>query len=306
MAITLLSDRRGLQLLKILILFLVVVGVTVRGVAQTESLLIGPGDLIYVEVFDTPEMTQQVRVTDAGTVRLQLIGELKVAGETVVGAAKMIEKALIMGKVMRQPQVAVKIQEYATQDVSVLGEVKNPGSYPITTAQSILKLIASAGGLTAIADRNITVKRPNESKRTTYYFANDAEEALRNAAKVYPGDTIIVPKAPLVYIMGDVARPGGYSVTTNDSRLTVLQAIAMAGSVNKTSVSSRVRLIRRTKQGQEELPIQLAAIQEGRKPDVALEPDDVIYVPFSWMKNMAVNASSIAASTSSAAIYALH
>jgi polysaccharide export outer membrane protein len=293
-------------MLRMVVLCIVTCALTIPSVAETESLLVGPGDLIYIEVFDTPEMTQQARVTDAGTVRLQLIGELRVAGETVGGAAKIVEQALIMGKLMRHPQVAVKIQEYATQDVSILGEVKNPGSYPIITAQSILKLIASAGGLTAIADRNITIKRAKELASTTYYFANNAEEAIRSAPTVYPGDTIIVPKAPLVYILGDVARPGGYCVSTNDSRLTVLQAIAMAGSVNKTSLSSRVKLIRRNRNGQQQLPIELGAIQEGRKPDVALEPDDVIYVPFSWMKNMAVNASSIAASTSSAAIYALH
>jgi polysaccharide biosynthesis/export protein len=103
-----------------------------------------------------------------------------------------------------------------------------------------------------------------------------------------------------------VAKPGGYAISTNDSRLTVLQAIAMAGSANKTSVQSHIRLIRKTPQGQQEIPVQLAAIQKGRQPDLVLQPYDVLYVPFSWMKNTALNASSIAASTSSAAIYTIH
>jgi polysaccharide export outer membrane protein len=275
--------------------------------AQTESLLIGPGDLIDVEVFDTPEMGQEVRVTDSGTVRLQLIGELKLAGETPGEAAKTIETAFIDKKIMRRPQVRVRVMEYATQDVSVLGQVKNPGTYSITTPQPILKIIALAGGLTDVADRNITVKRYHDSSlETHYYLANDAEQALSVSPVVYPGDTVIVPRAPVVYILGDVAKPGGYAIATNDSRLTVLQAIAMAGSANKTSVQSHIRLIRKTSQGQEEIPVQLSEIQKGKQPDLLLQPYDVLYIPFSWMKNTAMNAASIAAATSSAAIYTIH
>ena len=276
-------------------------------VAQTESMLIGPGDLIQIDVFDTPEMTQQVRVTDAGTARLQLIGEVKLAGESPVAAAKIIEKALVDKQVMRAPQVRVGIVEYATQDVSVLGQVKNPGAFPIATPQPILKVISLAGGLTDMADRNVTIQRKHDtSQKVQYYLANNANRAMSDSAMVYPGDIVLVPRAPIVYVLGDVAKPGGYAITTNDSRLTVLQAIAMAGSANKTSVKSRVRLIRKNSDGQQEIPIQLGAMEKGKQPDLTLQADDVLYVPFSWMKNIAVSASSIAASTSSAAIYAIH
>jgi polysaccharide export outer membrane protein len=274
--------------------------------AQTESQLIGPGDLLDVEVFDTPEMAQLVRVTDAGTVRLQLIGELKLAGGTPIVGAKLIERALADKKIMQQPQVSVRIMEYGT-DVSVLGQVKFPGTYPITTAQPILKVLSQAGGLTDLADRNVTVQRHHDpSQKVHYYLANDADQALDDGVLIYPGDTVVVPKAPIVYVLGDVGRPGGYPITTNDSRLTVLQAIAMAGSANKTSVTSHVRLIRKTPDGKEDLTIQLAAMQKGKQPDLTLQPDDILFVPFSWMKNVAMNASSIAASTSGAAVYTMH
>jgi polysaccharide biosynthesis/export protein len=275
--------------------------------AETESMLIGPGDLLQIEVFDTPEMTQQVRVTDAGTVRLQLVGEVKLAGQAPIAAAKIIEKALVEKQVMRAPQVTVGIVEYATQDVSVLGQVKNPGAFPIATPQPILKVISLAGGLTDMADRNVTIQRKHDSsQKIQYYLANNADRAMADSAMVYPGDIVLVPRAPIVYVLGDVAKPGGYAITTNDSRLTVLQAMAMAGSANKTSVKSRVKLIRKGSQGQEEIPIQLGAMEKGKQPDLTLQADDVLFVPFSWMKNMAVSASSIAASTSSAAIYAIH
>ena len=120
---------------------------------------------------------------------------------------------------------------------------------------------------------------------------------------VYPGDTVLVARAPMIYIMGDVNRPGGYAIATNDARLSMLQAIAMAGSANKTAVQSNVRLIRTTAQGQTELPVHLDAIQKGKQPDITLQPNDIIYVPFSWMRNIAMGSSSIGAATAGAAIY---
>lgn len=274
--------------------------------AQTESLLIGPGDLVYVDVFDTPQLSQEVRVDDAGTVRLEFVGAVKVAGKTPADAAKIIETQLVDDQIMRKPQVTVKVAEYATQNVSVSGEVKNPGTYQITTSLPILRVLSMAGGLTEMADRNVTIQHRGDASRAQYYLSNNALQALSDPVLVEPGDLVVVPRAAVVYVLGDVARPGGYPITTNDSHLTVLQAIAMAGSANKTSVQSRVRLIRKTPQGQQEMAVRLAAIEKGKQPDLVLEPDDIIYVPFSWIKNVAVSASSIAASTSGAAVYTLH
>jgi polysaccharide export outer membrane protein len=128
---------------------------------------------------------------------------------------------------------------------------------------------------------------------------------LTDMVMVNPGDIVMVPKAPIIYIMGDVGRPGGYSMSSNESHLTLLQAIARAGSANKTSVTSKVRLIRASDQGKKEIPIRLDAMQKGKIPDIDLQPNDIIYVPFSWMKNIAMSGSTIAASTASAAIYAV-
>lgn len=273
--------------------------------AQTESLLIGPGDLVQLDVIDTPELEQQVRVSDAGTVTLAFLGEMKIAGETPSAAAAFIAKGLVDKKVMKAPQVTLKIVEYATQEVSVLGQVRNPGSYAVATPQPILKVLALAGGLTDIADRHVTIKRHDTSTKVSYYLANNADEALADGVLVYPGDIVVIPKAAFIYVMGDVARPGGYAISTNDSHVTVLQAVAMAGSANKTAIQSHVRLIRTNATGTNETAIRLDAIEKGKQPDVTLEANDVLYIPFSWVKNAAVNASTIAASTSSAAIYAL-
>ena len=272
---------------------------------QQESLLIGPGDLIQVNVMDTPEMEQQVRVTDAGTVPLAYVGSMHVAGETPAAAAASIQEALIEKKVMRHPQVAVRMMELATQDVSILGQVHTPGTYSITTPQTILKILSLAGGLTESADRNVVIKRNKSGEQLKYYVSNNAEQALSGVVMVYPGDTVLVARAPMIYVMGDVNRPGAYAITTNDAHLSVLQVIALAGSANKTAVQSHVRLIRTTEHGPVELPVHLDAIQKGKQADIALQPNDILYVPFSWMKNVAMSSSSIGAATAGAAVYAI-
>jgi polysaccharide biosynthesis/export protein len=291
---------------KYLAAFLLLASLAVPCLAEQESLLIGPGDMIQVDVMDTPEMEQQVRVTDDGSVALAYIGSIHVAGQTPAAAAAQIQRALIQKKVMLHPQVTVKMQEMATQDVSVLGQVHTPGTYSITTPQTILKVLSLAGGLTDAADRHVTVKRNRSGEELRYYVANDAQQALSDVVMVYPGDTVLVARAPMVYVMGDVNRPGGYVIASNDARLSVLQLVAMAGSANKTAMQSRVRLIRPTEHGDVEMPVHLNEIEKGKRPDIMLQPNDIIYVPFSWMKNVAMSSSSIGSSTASAAIYLVH
>ena len=273
--------------------------------AQKESLLIGPGDLIQVDVLDTPEMEQQVRVTDDGTAPLAYVGEVKVGGMTPGAAADAIRLLLISKNVMKNPQVAVRVQEYSTQDVSVLGQVRTPGAYPLTTPQPVLRVLSLAGGVTDIADRQVTIKRHGSANQLTYTLSNDPQKMLTNVIMVNPGDIVLVPKAPVIYIMGDVGRPGGYAMSSNESHLTLLQAIARAGSANKTSVASKVRLIRNTGDGEKETRIHLDAMQKGKIPDLDLQPNDIVFVPFSWMKNIALSGSQIAASTANAAIFAI-
>jgi polysaccharide export outer membrane protein len=207
---------------------------------------------------------------------------------------------------MRHPEVTVRVQEYATQDVAVLGQVHSPGSYPIATPQTILKVLSLAGGVLDTADRHIVVKRRGTQEQVDYYLSNNPSQAFEAIVMVHPGDTVLVSRAPVVYILGDVNRPGGYAIATNDSHLMLLQALAMAGSASKTSAPSRARLIRKTPNGVKETALHLDEIEKGKREDIELRADDIVYVPFSFMKNLAVNSASIAASTAGAAMYAIH
>jgi polysaccharide biosynthesis/export protein len=284
-------------------LLLLLFAIATSSLAQNESLLIGPGDLLHLQVYDTPEMDQRARVTDAGNIPFSFLGNVGVAGLTPEQAAKEIEGRLVAAGVMLHPQVTVRVEVYATQNASVMGEVQKPGIYEIDTPHKVVEVLALAGGLTYIADRHITIQRHGTAKKVEYYYSNAAMTALSDDPMVYPGDTVVVPKVAVVYVLGDVLKPGGYPINTNNSRMTVLQAIALAGYANHTAAVGKSKLVRATPAGVQEIDLQVSAMEKGRKPDVALLPDDVVYVPFSFMRNVGVNGSGILASATSAAIY---
>src|SRR5580692_1591240 len=108
-------------------LFVFILGTATSSLAQKETLLIGPGDSLHIQVYDTPEMEQRARVTDAGEVPLSFVGNVQVANRTPEQAAKEIEHRLITAGIMRHPQVTVRVDVYATQNASVMGQVVKPG-----------------------------------------------------------------------------------------------------------------------------------------------------------------------------------
>ena len=121
--------------------------------SDQNTLLIAPGDLLHIRVADTPEMDEDARVTDQGMVPVVGIGDVKVAGLTPSDAAAVVHDKLIDGHYLNHPQVSIIVKEFATQQVSVIGEVKTSGSYPIATPRPILAVLALAGGLNPEANR---------------------------------------------------------------------------------------------------------------------------------------------------------
>lgn len=272
--------------------------------AQTkESLLIRPGDLLQVQVLDTPELGEQARVTDAGKLPMILGGAVDVANMTPGQAAHAIEATLVRQGYILKPHVLVTVAQYATQNVSVLGEVHNPGAYPIGTPRSILDVLALAGGVTDMAGRKIVIERHGTSTVVPYFLSNTPGDAMSEAVKVDPGDTVMVPRADLVYVLGDVGKPGGYTMTNNDGKISVLELVARAGGTLPSSVPSHARLIRKSGDGYVQSRLPLNKMQKGDVADVEMQPDDIIYVPFSYMRNFAENLGSVVGAVGGAAVY---
>lgn len=284
-------------------LVLVFAFATLTGAAQqNESLLIGPGDLVQVHVADTQEMDISARVNDAGTIRLLYGGDVKIANLTPAEAAKAVEAAL-QDRYLKHPHATVTISDYATQKVSILGEVKAPGAYGIHAAKSVVEVLALAGGLTEAADRHIVIEDHLTHQKTNYLVSNDANAAFASAVEIHPGDTIVVPKAGIVYVLGDVGRPGGYTMTNNEAEITALQLVARAGGTNHSAVPSKARLMRKTATGYTDDAMELSRMQKGKAPDVKLQAGDIVYVPFSYIRNFGMQATGMVSSLGSAAVY---
>jgi polysaccharide export outer membrane protein len=271
---------------------------------STESLLIGPGDQLHIQFYDTPELEQHPHVDDSGVALLLFLGPTALAGKTPDQAARVIASLMVSRHFMSHPQVVVSIEQYATQGVTVSGEVQRPGNYAIATPRTVLDVLALAGGLNSVADRHIVIEHRGAAEgKTVYFVSNDPTVQLQEQAMIRPGDVILVPRVGFVYVLGDVGRPGGYPLASNEDCVTLLQAITNAGSTNKTAVISGVRLMRKTGDGYVQVPVHLGKIEAGKAPDPPLRADDVVIVPFSYAKNFVLNGTGIAASLASAALY---
>ena len=271
-----------------------------------ESLLIGPGDLLRITVLRESELDQHTRVLDSGVITLALAGDVVVQGLTPAEAAARIAAKYRDGKFLLHPEVSVFVEEYSAEPVTVLGEVGHPGALHLAAPRTLIDVLSLAGGLTAIADRHIVIQRGGQNpERIHVFLSNRADDALNADVLVRPGDTVLVPKAGIVYVLGDVAHPGGY-VMQNDSRLTVLEAIALAAGASKTASERKVRLVRNIDGRSVSLDLPLRDMERGRQPDVPLQANDVLYVPFSLAKNISLGIADITAAASSALIYATH
>jgi len=246
---------------------------------------IGAGDLVEMSVFDTPELSGKLRVSNTGDVTLPLVGTLYLQGLTAGEAQTLIRQKFIAGGFLKDPQVTVFISEYATQGVSVVGEVHKPGIYPAFGTHHLLDYLSLAEGLTPLAGTAIVIThsghpgQPQPVKMTA-----GAAPQPENNPEILPGDTIFVERTGLVYVVGDVARPGGFPMD-HDGQLTILQAVALAQGTNSTAARGSAKLIRTTPQGRQEIPVDLKKILSSKQTDLAMRDNDILFVPSSAAKN---------------------
>jgi polysaccharide export outer membrane protein len=251
---------------------------------SAHPLQISTGDLLDVNVFDTPELSAKLRVDDRGFVTLPLAGELQISGLTAEQAGREIETKLVSTDILKEPHVSVTVLEYATQGVTVLGEVKSPGVYPLLGTHTLLDLISAAGGVTANAGKAVTIThREQPDKPEIVRVETKPGSTIAFNVDVRPGDTIVISHAGIVYVVGDVGKPGGFLIE-NNNRLTVLQAMALAQGANRTASLNSAKLLRNTDDGREELSVPLRKILSNKAPDPALNDGDILFIPASAAK----------------------
>ncbi|MGH9510105.1 MAG: polysaccharide biosynthesis/export family protein [Terriglobales bacterium] len=251
------------------------------------ALRIGGGDLLDIRVYGVEELSQQVRVSNDGEVYLPLVGRLKVEGLTPDEAQASIEKSLIEGGFLKEPHVSILIREYATSGVSVLGEVARPGIYPLLGQRRLFDALAAAGGRSDKAGSLISIThRDRPQDPVAVLWSQDPEKSAETNVAIYPGDTIVVAKAGVVYVIGEVNFPKGILLEDREN-LSVLQAIAIAQGIKKEAALGGARIIRRGPSGYQEIPLQLKAILQAKAPDVTLQEGDIVFVPASTGKHVA-------------------
>jgi polysaccharide export outer membrane protein len=254
--------------------------------ASSGEILIGAGDLLKISAMGAADYDQEVRVASNGDAALALIGNVHLAGLSVDQASQVIRKRLLDGKFFADPQIAVFEKEYATQGVAVLGEVTKPGVYPLIGPHRLFDVLSQAGGTTPKAGELVTVTRQNQphSPQNVRLSANPDKNNESNI-EMHPGDTVVVSKAGVVYVVGDVRKPSGFVMEAHG--MSVLQALAMAEGPNPTAALKAAKIIRSTPAGPTEIPLELKKILAAKAPDLRLQAEDIIFVPSSAAKNVA-------------------
>jgi polysaccharide export outer membrane protein len=268
--------------------------------APDSSLRIGIGDLLEFSVYNVPELSTKTRISSNGDAYLPVIDYVHVDGLTVEEAQAVVEKKLADGGFLKDPHVTLFVDQFASQGVSLLGEVTRPGVYPVLGQQRLFDVVSAAGGLTDRAGRKVTITHRNQQdKPVVIELPRNITDKPEHNVQVYPGDTVIVPKAEIVYVVGDVARPSGFLMDRGG--LTVLQAVALAGGTTHTSKLNGAQIIRKTEAGASGTPIELKKILEAKIPDIPMMANDILYVPSSLGKVIARRSAEVATQLATAA-----
>jgi polysaccharide biosynthesis/export protein len=248
---------------------------------------IGPGDSLDISEYHTPEFHSVVRVSKAGTIMLPLVQEVQVGGLDEQGAARVIEAALMAEGMLLHPEVSVMVIAYTGQDVSVLGEVARPGVYPYTLHHRLLDLISAASGLGPNAGRLVNIFHRDDPKtpHPVVLDPSGTDTAADHNPELSPGDTVQVSRAGLVYVIGDVVRPGGFPVDPAQG-LTVVQALSLAWGTSQNAATSRALLIREQKGGRTLTTLNLKRMMHGQEPDQPVHDRDILFVPDSMAKDL--------------------
>ena len=249
--------------------------------AGSGALLLDVGDVLEIRVFDTPELSGKFRVDSHGNLTLPVGGAVQVKGLTPEQVQLAVEQRFRQEKILRNPHVEIFVLEYATQRVTVMGEVKNPGLYPMGGKRNVFDFISVAGGPTSAASKTALLTHKNSPSQSITVDLSTAAQTVPQP-QVGPGDRIVVTRAGIVYVVGDVGRPGGYLIE-NKNTLTALQALALAQGLNK-SAKLDAKLIRSTPAGRTETDLPLKKIFANQISDPKLEDEDILYVPVNSAK----------------------
>ena len=269
--------------------------------ANSSALVIGPGDEVEITVYGAPDLSEHTRVSADGNISMPLIDYVRIAGLSSSEAEGAIEAKLHQNNVLNDPRVSVYVKEYTSSGISVAGEVTRPGVYSALGPHRLLDILQTAGGPNDKAANKVVISHRNQKDATTLSLSKDPAEMAASNVDLQPGDTVVVPRAGIVYILGEVTRPGGY-VLNSTGGITVLQVIAVAGGPTHLASAGKTRLLRRIGNGFQEQQIDVKKLLRGKAPDVSVRDEDILFIPSSAIKTT-LNASALVGVAATTAIY---
>ena len=250
---------------------------------------LGVGDIITVDAFQLEELRQfKARIEGQGQVALPLIGQVRLAGKTVGEAEKVLAQRL--GEYLHDPKVSIFIDEYRSQEITVAGEVQNPGIYPLARPRTLVEMLTLAGGLTENAGYKLNIQirevDPETGQVTPQGLLVDLRDLVDNsqvqqALVLRGGDSVYVPKAGVFFVEGAVEKPGSYPI---QGEMDVLKAVAMAQGMKWEAVNDQVRIIRREEGSSQVIPVDVNAMRANQVPEVAIQDGDIVVVGESSFK----------------------
>lgn len=273
-----------------------------RASPSASTYTLGPDDEIAIRALHVPEIPDKpIHIEADGSIHLPLVGRIEAAGLTTWRLEAELTRAL--KEYIQEPEVSVELVEQRSRPVTVLGAVKNPGSYQLHGARTLIEVLSLAGGVDADAGYLLRIARRTSqgllplpgAKRDATADYTVAEVNLQEAMdgkyaagslQVKPNDVITIPRAKMIYVIGEVKKPGAF-VLHETQYVSVLQALAMAEGMTQTAGRKSAKVLRPDGDGnhREEIPVNVGQILAGKVPDTRLEAGDILFIPNSAAKS---------------------
>ena len=239
--------------------------------------VISPGDVLEVAVFGAPDLSQKTGVNSSGNIYMPLINYVHVGGMHLDDAQSVVEQAYFKNGVLKNPHVSITVTSYSS-GVVLMGEVGRPGIYPIVGSGRLFDILAEAGGTSANAGQLVAITHKGSSQPETVFLTNDPARSMEANVSVQQGDTIIVARAGVIYVVGEVLSPNGF-LMDEKGQYTVMKAVAMAHGLTKFAKPSKARIVRRENGTEQEIAIPLDKILVSEAKDVPMQSNDILFIP---------------------------
>jgi polysaccharide export outer membrane protein len=245
---------------------------------------IRPGDIVEVQVFDAPEYSVKMPVSPAGEIAIPYAGLFHIEGMTSIEAAPAIARLFQQQQILRDPRVIVTTQQFG-YNVTVMGEVRSPGIYPLAGKKRLIDMLTQAGGVSDRAGHVIEIFSAGSMKNPQTVLWDPTLRENDNAElEIKTGETILVSRCGVVYVGGNVTRPGAFPLCESN-HTTLSEVMALAQGAKPSSWSQRTLLLRTSEGGTRVVQkVKLEDVLRGKAVDITMQPDDILFIPPSVLK----------------------